>query len=448
MIIRYGSAKIVKVASTLAGLAKGWQGGLVKKASQSMEHLSLDPEKHVYLRNRAVSALELHGPNQNWDAFEHDELGQKYSTFIGNNISVDHIGTSKIGTILDSEFISSPQVRGSFGLPMMPLEASIDSLNTMCAKDKDTFNRVFDYATKGNLVRGSDQKMIVESVCKSLANSGWVENIWAIEKEAAQDHTAGLLPAILSGEVTDSSMGAMVDQSICSTCGNIATGELPEHEDFCECILKWKGQEMDFHGTIVIPFEINRNFEFFEDSLILPFQYGGQAGGEGADMDAKLLEVFADKQKKIASKEKEGYMETTPNLPQTLREAPDAYIMIGDVPDIVEKNRDEFIEEKQEQITDHIEEESAPGDYPEGTIVNIVFDGDDVDAVIVDEFEGGALTVAIEDIDDPVEITIKDINDVVEYPEEVSYDHKMDMTDVPETERHPEKRSADLIISK
>jgi len=445
MIIRYGSAKIVKVAATLQGLVTPWGGqGLVKRASQNLESLDLDPGKNVYLRNRAVSALELHGPNQNWDAFEHDELQAKYSTFIGNDISVDHIGTDKIGTVLDSEFIPSHVLKSSLGVPMMPLEATIKSLNGLCSRDKDTFSRVFDYANKQNLVRGSDQKRMVEAVCQSLANSGWVENIWAIDKELGETHTAGMVKAILAGKITDSSMGAMVDKSVCSVCGNVATGELPEHEDFCDCIRLFKGTPMPINGVVVIPFEINRDIEFFEDALILPHQFGGQAGGEGADKDAKLLEVFA-KRKKCAAKEKKAFGEdASGNQGSQLSQSPNIYVMIGDTPDIVDKNKSEFIDEKKEIIQDHIDEQSAPGKNPEGTILNIRYEDNDVDAVVVDEFDDGTLVVAIEGIDDPVEITIKEINEVVEYPEEISYKHKMDINDVRETERHPEKRSASL----
>ena len=449
MIIRYGSAKIIKTAATLRGLVSPWGNqGLIKRASQHLESLNLDPENNVYLRNRAVSALELHGPNQNWDAFEHDELKEKYSTFIGNNISVDHIGTNKIGTVLDSEFIPSHSLRASLGLPMMPLEATLKSLNGLCSRNKDTFNRVFDYATKKNLVRGSDQKLMVEAVCKSIANSGWVENIWAIDKELAEEHTAGMAEAILAGLITDSSMGCLVNQSVCSVCANVATGELPEHEDFCDCIRLFKGTQMPLNGMVVIPFEINRDIEFFEDSLILPFKFGGQAGGEGADAQAKLLEVFANKRKQASKKT--AYIATTPENHGTGMN-PEVYVMVGDMPERVEQNRDEFLTEKKELIKDYIDEQSAPGTYPEGTIININYEGEDVDAAVVDEFEGGALTVAITGLDDPVEITIHDINKdengkpkVVERPEDMSYEHKMDINDVRETERHPEKRSASL----
>ena len=447
MLIRFGSAKIVKVASTLTGLAKGWNGGLLKRASMNMENLNLDPENHVYLRNRAVSALELHGPNQNSDAFEYDELDKKYGTFIGKAISVDHIGTSKIGTVLDSEFIRTPEVRSSFGLPLMPIAATIDSLNSLCSRNKDVMCRVLAYADQRNLVRGSDQKMIVEAVCRSMANSGWVENVWAIEREAAEEHTPGLVQAILDNEITDSSMGCVVNQAVCSACGNIATGELPEHEDFCDCIRLFKGKQFNFQGMMLIPFEINRDIEFFEDSLILPHRFGGKAGGEGADAQAKFLEVFADRRVVSASK-KRAYTETTksfgPHVPSNRSD--NLYTMVGDMPDIVEKNRQQFLDERKDEIKKHIDEQNAPGTYPEGTIIHIKYEGEETDAVVVDEYEDGTLVVAIENLDEPVEIGQQDILEVIEYPDDMNYEDRMDAVDTDDSELHPESRAASINV--
>ena len=446
MLIRFGSAKIVKTASTLTDLAKGWNGGLLKRASKSMENLNLDPDRYVYLRNRAVSALELHGPNQNSDAFEYDELDKKYGTFIGKNISVDHIGTSKIGTVLDSEFIRTPEVRSSFGLPLMPIEATITSLNSLCSRNKAMMDQVLAYATQRNLVRGSDQKMIVEAVCRSMANSGWVENVWAIERLAAEDHTPGLVQAILDNEVTDSSMGCLVNQAVCSVCGNIATGELPEHEDFCDCIRLYKGKQFPFEGMILIPFEINRDIEFFEDSLILPHRFGGKAGGEGADAQAKFLEVFAGRRVTTASK-KRAYTETTksfsPNVPSNRSE--NLYVLVGDMPEIVDKNRQQFMDERKEEIQLHIEKQNAPGTYPEGTIINIMYEGEAMDSVVVSESEDGTLVVAIENLDEPVEISQQDINEVIEYPDDMNYEDRMDAVDGDTSEMHPEKRAANKL---
>jgi len=82
MLIKYNSSKIIKTSSTLTGLVAPWSShGMLKRASQNLESLELYPDKNIYLRNRAVSALELHGPNQNWDAFEHDELNDRYGSF-------------------------------------------------------------------------------------------------------------------------------------------------------------------------------------------------------------------------------------------------------------------------------------------------------------------------------------------------------------------------------
>lgn len=449
MVVKYASSKIIKTASSLTGLATSWsRPGLVKQAANNLASLDLDPDNNIYVRNRSVSALELHGANQNFDAFEHDELHKSYASFIGNNISVDHIGTDKIGTVLDSEFIPNHSLRASLGLPMMPLEASIKSLNNTCLSNRDVFDKVLKYAESKNLVKGSDQKRIIEAVCTRMANTGWVENIWAIDKELANNHTQGLTDAVLNNEVTDSSMGTMVDKAVCSYCGNVATGLLPEHEDFCDCIRLYKGQEMHIDGIVIIPFELNRDLEFFEDSLILPFQFGGRAGGEGADKDAKLLEVFSNKHKaaKKASVQVKSYMETTPNQSGAgeYQGSAENFVMLGDIPENVEQNRTEFLDEKKENMEQYLREQSAPGEYPEGTILTIQYENEETEAVVVSEYDDDTLVVAMEDVDEPKEIPTSAVIKIIELPEDLSYEHKMDINDVSETERHPEKRSASI----
>jgi hypothetical protein len=431
MLVRYGSSKILKVSTTLSGLDTFYRAGLVKRSSKNLESLDLDPENNVYLRNRAVSALEIHGPNQNWDAFEYDELSNTYTTFIGNPISVDHVGENRIGIVIDSEFIPCHPLNESLGIPVMPFEATLKSLNSLC-RTKDTFSRVYEFASKANLVRGSDEKRIIESVAKAMTNTGWVENIWAVDKDLAESHRTGLVDAILRNEITDTSMGAAVEASICSACGHIATGELPEHEDFCDCIRLHKGSPISIEGAVVIPFEINRDFEFFEDSLILPFKFGGQAGGEGADKDAKLLESFGSKK---------AYIETSPQNHLT-QDQPDRYALVGDMPENVREHKDEFLSEKREEMKEFVEEQSAPGNFPEGTIISIMYEDDEVSAVVVDEYEDGTLNIAIDDLDEPLEISTEEVLEVITYPEEMSYKDRLSVTDINTYEMTPESRGA------
>lgn len=461
MIVRYGTTKIVQASLSLSGL---WPSThrLLKTAGKKLASLDLDPEKHLYLRNRAVSALELHGPNQNWDAFEYPELDKKYSTFIGNDISVDHIGTQVVGTVLDSEFIKVSDFREEMGIPMLPVNDTIQVLSEKCSQDT-VYGHVLDYANAQKLVRGSDRTQILNSVGQHLCTGGWVENVWAIDKEVAEAHTPGMCKAILSGDITDSSMGALVNESVCSVCNNIATGELPEHEDFCDCILNWKGQQMNYEGMIVVPFEINRDISFFEDSLILPHQFGGQAGGEGADKDAKFLESFASKKRssvvvsnnifarvKVASKKKTaddtGEMSMNSNPDSNVQENSGAnsgvYEMIGDVPDIVRENKEEFKKQRREFADEEQDKDITPNDYPEGTIITFMYEGVLTDASVVEETEDG-LVVAIENLDEPIEIDFDEVTiDVKKNPEDISYTKELEMQDIAQPEMHPESRSA------
>lgn len=512
MIVKYSSARIVQASTSLKSLFMSKQG-MIKSAAKKMAELEMYPDDNIYLRNRAVSALELHGPNQNSDAFEYDELREKAATFIGDDISVDHIGTTRIGTIIDSEFICVPDIRGELEIPHLPLKDTAAVLAEKCRKDS-VFGHVLEYANANKLVRGSDRQLLVDAVAKSMCVGGWIENIWAVDKKLAEAHTQGLVQAILKNYVTDSSMGALVNAAVCSVCGNIATGELPEHDDFCDCIRLYKGQQIPVEGMWIVPFEINRDFYFFEDSLILPFQFGGKAGGEGADKDAKFLEVFSSKKKKMASSDafmkllhqlkgmntadeldawyvrlskdefevdglkqywdalddvekslmmqnirrkeekinvisgkrpKTAYMTPYTQAPINLGRTPDAYVMLGDEPENVTKNKKEFNQERIDFARESEEDGVGPGNYPEGTIISIEYEGDKVDAIVVEEKDDNTLIVAIDGIDEPIDVDVDAVGDIIEYPEEADYEKKMEIEDVHAYEMQPEQRAASKI---
>lgn len=443
MFNKYGNAKIVRASASIHGISVGANLSQIKRASKKLSEINLDPEKCVYTRNRAVSALEIHGPNQNWDAFEYDELRDKYSTFIGNPISVDHVGTDVIGTVLDSEFIAIPDIKEELDIPTLPYEDTVIVLGEKCRKDT-VYGKVLEYAQANRLVKNSDPKMIVQSVAKTMSsNAGWVENIWAIEKEAAESYNPGMVEAILKNHITDSSMGASVGECICSVCGNVATGELPEHEDFCDCIRLYKGTSFPISGEVVIPFEINRQISFFEDSLILPFSFGGKAGGEGADKDAKLLEVFARKNKKTANKK--AYMEPSPGIRDFpagtgYGVSPSVYYLIGDIPENVEENREEFNQNRIDFSEESQEKGSASGQYPEGTFIKVDVGEEKKDAIVVEEWEDH-LVVAVDDYEDPLEVDFEDVVEVISYPDEMSYERKMAVEDINDWEMTPEQRA-------
>jgi hypothetical protein len=439
MFVKNGSAKIVQAALSLSALTYA-NAGLIKKATKKFAEIDLDPVNYIYVRNRAVSALEIHGPNQNWDAFEYDELSNKYDTFITKPVSVDHVGTDVIGLILDSEFIRTPDIQEELNIPKMPLKDTIIVLNEKCFKEAN-YKHILAYAQANKLVKSSDKKLIVEAVARTFSHyAGWVENVWAIEKEAAENHRRGLVNAILKNEVTDTSMGCYVQKSVCSVCQNVATGELPEHEDFCDCIRLYKGSQIPIEGMLVIPFEINRDIDFFEDTLILPSKLGGKAGGEGADRDAKLLEVFANKNKKKA------YMAPTPGY----RDVPGGnpgydgnsiYVLVGDMPENVKENKDEFKAEQQQVMEDRDEVDFEDNPYPNGTIVRVKIEDNVLDAVVI-ETNDENIVVAVENSEDPIEIQENQIEEIIEYPDEMSYTQKLEVEDIPQSEMHPESRAA------
>lgn len=74
--------------------------------------LELDTEKFAFYRARAVSAMEMHGPNQNGDAFSEEELVANYKSFVRRGIYVNHNSENvdaSVGIIVDA--IWHPQLK-------------------------------------------------------------------------------------------------------------------------------------------------------------------------------------------------------------------------------------------------------------------------------------------------------------------------------------------------
>ncbi len=241
--IKYASAKI----------AQAFNGNSVldyypefEKRLASISPIKLDPERYFYVRDRICSAYEVHGLNSNFDGFPRNELMLKYKTFIGSRLSVDHKDTLIIGYVPDSLYIPSV------------------------------------YEKNGNIkVRGD-----------------FVENILACDKKQTDKignmmGISHLSEKILSGEITDVSMGCMANYTECTVCGKLAY----KPEDFCEHLNpdnKMKGANLKLaSGEEKVIGELCHEFGFFEDAIIVPLHLGGLAGGRGADTSAKLLEHIA-----------------------------------------------------------------------------------------------------------------------------------------------------------
>ncbi len=202
-----------------------------KKYATSLE---LDLKNNIYLRNEAVHSLETYGPNQNGDAFPSDELKIRYHTFINSRVSLDHKEDKIVGKVLASVFVEPIKVKGQ--------------------------------------VVGGD----------------FVENLLEINKEKAEEIFPGLIDKIVKGEITDTSMGAVCAYTICSVCDNTAYSE----KQYCEHIKAGKMRKVKLAtGEERLVYEICKGITFFEDSIIIPHYLGGQAGGFGADKDAKIKEI-------------------------------------------------------------------------------------------------------------------------------------------------------------
>ena len=268
-----------------------------------------NPDNYTFIRNRSISSHEFWGPNQNWDSFPDNELRTKFSTFLNCRVDVDHIWNDDmdtIGIVLDSSYIP-PQILITAQNELIPYKENI---------------------LKDLLEEGQNIKII----------GGYIENLLAIDNERAEAHTPGLTTAIKNGEVSDTSMGCSCELSECSICGNIAKNE----GQFCNDILYSKGKKID--GKLC--YEINRGIEFFEDSIILSDDFArkagksAQAGGEGADESAKILEVLSHKDNLNNYIKKANYLGVG-----------DEYTNLGEEPDEITEEKEEMEDDAEEKYS-------------------------------------------------------------------------------------------------
>ena len=239
MLVKLGHRASFEVVDMARYIAEKNGQALMTRVASSGNSWAISPDKFLYMRVRMVSAVEKHGPNANGDAFEHAELAARYATFIRAAVNIDHDNDSPekaVGFILDARY---------------------------------------------------------------LPDEMYVEGIHAIDRVLAEQKRPGIIHAIESGVVQDSSMGCYVEKSICSEClrqagwgGNfddlnkyaallsLGRGIATVPEEYCHHIGKFGEKKGGANG----PYEINRGVTFFEDSIITT---------AGADKDAKYLEKLA-----------------------------------------------------------------------------------------------------------------------------------------------------------
>lgn len=252
MFIRLGVAKqsIIDVSTPMRKTASRFPAFVennesVMRRVASLSPIMLNPEKFLYMRTRMVSAVEMHGPNANGDAFEHIELAQRYPTFINAAINVDHDNDDPekaVGIILDARYIPEQM---------------------------------------------------------------YVEGIHAIDRERAEAKHPGIIKKLEERVIKDTSMGCFVEASICSSClkeagwDGVFDLKNPEAvnryvqalerghgiatvpEEYCRHVGKFGEKKGGMNG----PYEFNRGVTFFEDSIITT---------QGADKDAKYIERIAE----------------------------------------------------------------------------------------------------------------------------------------------------------
>jgi len=211
--------------------------------------IPIDIKEYMYLRNEAVHAEDFHGPNENADGFPLDELRDRYHTFRNARSTADHRDNLVIGQVFDTVFVE----------PIFTRSGSSDE--------------------------------------KKFSGGGYVENLIGLSyKKIEALEKKNLIPKgipqlILDGKITDTSMGAIVEKTICSICDNIAYNE----DEYCEHIRGGKNREVKLaDGSSKKVWERCYGVTFFEDAIIIPLELGGLAGGEGADTQSKIKNIVTE----------------------------------------------------------------------------------------------------------------------------------------------------------
>ena len=174
-------------------------------------------DKYLYVVARAVSGYEKWGPNDNGDSFEWEELLKAYPTFIRGGVYRDH--------------------------------------------------------------NNQDRKQAIGIILDAWPDmeGQYIDVLMAINKKKAPREVAW----IKEGTLDSVSMGCVVDEAICSICGNVARDE----SEYCEHVRN------GMKGRIIggkLCHEFNRGVRFFEVSLISPYS-------EAADPEAKIKQTLASK---------------------------------------------------------------------------------------------------------------------------------------------------------
>lgn len=186
--------------------------------------IAMQPD-HWYMDIWAVSAYEKFGLNDNADGFEKEELKKSFPTFIGSWACLDHQNHDEaltVGRNVDAVYTPDDYVRIAMGV---------------------------------NRVKGEKRH-------------------------------PGLENAVQGGLITDTSMGCICRESVCtlSKCANIAA----DPSQYCDHIRYHRGETIvssETNWEPIIAGELNRGVVFFEDSII--------TSSEGADNNAKILAKLA-----------------------------------------------------------------------------------------------------------------------------------------------------------
>lgn len=217
--VKYASSRIVRFFpeySQLGDFAREYHHPALLQKLAGYIPIAPHSHNYLYVISEAIHSFETHKWNNNYDAFERVELLKGYPTFVTAGVYRDHDNDDSTKAI------------------------------GICL-DAWPYN-----------------------------DAEYVDVLMALSRRKSPEECK----MIESKELTETSMGVVVGEAICSICGNIARDE----SEFCPHIVEGKGRQL---GDEIV-FEYNRDLNFFENTLISPYN-------EAADPDAGIRQVLATK---------------------------------------------------------------------------------------------------------------------------------------------------------
>lgn len=241
------------------------------------EEFDWDPEHFLYYRARAITADV---PNRNGDYFPASEIEKSYHTFRGKGVYYNH--------------------------------------------DSDSPDKAFG--------------IILDAIYHDTPDDKYVQILAAIDKEEIEKKRPGLLARIVSNKLCTTSMSCIVEECVCSVCGNVARTP----EELCPHMNPKSAQYVKgkkVKGSLA--YEINKGITFIEDSIVdVP-----------ADPTAYIFQVYASYD--VSSPRLTEHFKKYSSLMLEAADKPQrSLVEPSSVPELIDKMIEKKVEDRVKQLID------------------------------------------------------------------------------------------------